>query len=184
MDKNKKIILGSSSVFRKNLLERLNIEFDSISPNINEDRLKGESAKKISNSNSNSIIICSDVCAVCDDKVLGKPGTKENAAKILSFISEKKIVFYNGTCIFDTVANKTYQKLFTYEILINKLNKKNIETYINKFNPIHSTAAFKYESGKEFLVKKLTTDEPDLTGLIGLPLYYVKDIIELIKDNN
>jgi septum formation protein len=196
MDKNKKIILGSSSVFRKNLLERLNIEFDSISPNINEDRLKGESgkdmaprlanlkAKKISNSNSNSIIICSDVCAVCDDKVLGKPGTKENAAKILSFISEKKIVFYNGTCIFDTVANKTYQKLFTYEILINKLNKKNIETYINKFNPIHSTAAFKYESGREFLVKKLTTDEPDLTGLIGLPLYYVKDIIELIKDNN
>ena len=67
---------------------------------------------------------------------------------------------------------------------INKLNKKDIETYINKFNPIHSTAAFKYESGKDFLVRKLITDEPDLTGLIGLPLYYVKDIIKLIKDNS
>ena len=104
--------------------------------------------------------------------------------KFFLLFQKREIIFYNGTCIFDTIANKTYQKLFTYEILINKLNKKDIETYINKFNPIHSTAAFKYESGKEFLVKKLTTDEPDLTGLIGLPLYYVKDIIELIKDNS
>lgn len=196
MDKNKKIILGSSSVFRKNLLEQLNIEFDSISPNINEDRLKDESgkdmaqrlaslkAKKLSKSISNAIIICSDVCAVCDNRVLGKPKTKENASKILSFISEKEIIFYNGTCILDTKNSKMYQKLFTYEILINKLNKKDIKSYIDHFNPIHSTAAFKYESGKEFLVKKLITKEPDLTGLIGLPLYYVKDIIKFIKDNN
>ena len=105
MDKNKKIILGSSSVFRKNLLERLNIEFDSISPNINEDRLKGESgkdmaprlanlkAKKISNSNSNSIIICSDVCAVCDDKVLGKPGTKKMLQKFFLLFQKRKLYF-------------------------------------------------------------------------------------------
>ena len=94
-----KVILASSSVFRKQLLSKLQIPFKCISPNIDESRQKGESvtnyvkrlsiqkASKIANSHAGCIVIGSDEVADLNNKILGKPLTKSNAVKQLKMIS-------------------------------------------------------------------------------------------------
>ena len=126
----KKIILGSSSKFRESLLNTLNIEFESISPNIDESRLSNENprdmalrlaiekAKKISSQNSNTIIISSDACAYCDGKILGKPITKDRAIEYLNFISQKIIYFYTSICVMDSSSQNYEIDCAQYEIKI------------------------------------------------------------------
>ena len=104
--KKKKIILGSSSKFRKSLLKTLDIDFICISPEIDESRLKDEEpkdmalrlsiqkAKKVSLIENNALIISSDSCASCEGRVLGKPLSKIKAIKYLEYISGKNIFFY------------------------------------------------------------------------------------------
>ena len=107
-----KIILASSSVYRRELLKRIVSDFESISPDIDENprenespvkmalRLSEEKAKKIAESSvSNSIIIGCDQTAVVENIILQKPMTYENAFKQLQFLSGKVIKFYSGFCV-------------------------------------------------------------------------------------
>ena len=106
--KKKRLILASSSVYRKILLGSIRADFECISPNIDETRkseekaqemvirLAIEKAEKISEHNKNAIIIASDTCAYCDSKILGKPLKKDIAIEYLKFISGKKIFFLYG----------------------------------------------------------------------------------------
>ena len=112
--KKKKIILGSSSKFRKSLLKTLDIDFVCISPEIDESRLPEEGprdmvlrlaiekAKKISLLENNSLIISSDSCASCDGRILGKPLSEIKAVEHLEYISGKIIVFYTGICVLNS----------------------------------------------------------------------------------
>ena len=178
--KKKRIILGSSSIFRKNLLKTLNIDFESISPDIDESIIKGESAeemvmrlainkaKKISTATTNSLIISSDATAICKNTILGKPLTINKAKEILNFISGNSVKFMTA--------------ISEYVIQIQNLSNNNIEQYIKDTNPLYSTAAFKYEDGKDLLVKNIETVENDMSGLIGLPLEKVKSYIDIMSD--
>ena len=93
-----KVILASSSVFRKQLLSKLQIPFKCISPDIDESRKKGESvpnyvkrlsiqkALKVAETNTGCVIIGSDEVADLNNKILGKPITKTNAVKQLKMV--------------------------------------------------------------------------------------------------
>ena len=178
----KKIILGSSSKFRKSLLNTLNIEFECVSPNIDETRLPNEEpkdmairlaiekAKKVSSEHRNAIIISSDACAYCDGRILGKPITEENAIKYLKFISEKTIYFCTSICVMDSSEQHYEIDHAEYKIKIKKLSQENIINYVRSHNPLNSSAAFRYEVAKDILVEKFIDTEDDITGLIGLPL--------------
>ena len=105
-----KVILASSSVFRKQLLSKLGIPFKCISPDIDESRKKGESvpnyvkrlsiqkALKVAETNAGSIVIGSDEVADLNNKILGKPMTKTNAVRQLKMVSGNKVVFRTGLC--------------------------------------------------------------------------------------
>ena len=107
-----KVILASSSVFRKQLLSKLQIPFKCISPNIDESRQKGESvtdyvkrlsiqkALRVADSHTGCVVIGSDEVADLNNKILGKPLTKSNAVKQLKMISGNKVVF--RTCLLYT----------------------------------------------------------------------------------
>ena len=192
--KKKRIILGSSSIFRKNLLKTLNIDFESISPDIDESIIKGESAeemvmrlainkaKKISTATTNSLIISSDATAICKNTILGKPLTINKAREILNFISGNSVKFMTALCVMDSDSRKYKSSISEYVIQIQNLSNNNIEQYIKDTNPLYSTAAFKYEDGKDLLVKNIETVENDMSGLIGLPLEKVKSYIDIMSD--
>ena len=191
--KKKRLILASSSVYRKILLSSIRADFECISPNIDETRkseekaqdmvirLAIEKAEKISEHNKNAIIIASDTCAYCDSKILGKPLKKDIAIEYLKFISGKKIFFYTGLCVLDT-DNMNYQtEIAEYEIKIKKLMQKEIFDYIEKHNPLNSSAAFRYEVAKDILIEEFEDKEKDLSGLIGLPLVKLQKILDSQK---
>tara|TARA_Y200000002_G_C22538549_1_gene602909 strand:- start:255 stop:839 length:585 start_codon:yes stop_codon:yes gene_type:complete len=191
----KKIILGSSSKFRESLLNTLNIEFESISPNIDESRLSNENprdmalrlaiekAKKISSQNSNTIIISSDACAYCDGKILGKPITKDRAIEYLNFISQKIIYFYTSICVMDSSSQNYEIDCAQYEIKIKKLSNEKILEYVKLHKPFQSSAAFRYEVAKDTLIEKFIDKEDDISGLIGLPLKKLQKMLRKFEVN-
>ena len=188
--KKKRIILGSSSKFRKSLLNTLNLDFTCISPDINESRLPNEKpkdmalrlsinkAKKICNSEKNAYVIGSDACASCEDKILGKPMKKNIAIEYLNFISGKTIIFYTGVCVMDSDTFDYKTHISKYVIKVKKLNDKQILDYIEKYKPYFSSAAFRYEVAKDLLIEEFIDKENDITGLIGLPLKKLQKILE------
>jgi len=188
--KKKKIILGSSSKFRKSLLKTLDIEFACISPEIDESRLPEEEprdmvlrlaiekAKKISLSENNSLIISSDSCASCEGRILGKPLSEIKAVEYLEYISGKIIIFYTGVCVLNSELMDFKTDIVKYKIKIKKLSSKDILDYVKKHNPINSSAAFRYEVAKDILIEEFIDTENDISGLIGLPLKKLKVILD------
>jgi len=176
----KKIILASSSIHRKKLLKQLKINFQAISPNIDETRKKNESintfvkrlsvekATKVANKVSNSIVIGSDEVAVVGNKILGKPGTIQNARKQLKFISGKDVVFKTGMCVIDTNSMKKFTCIVHYKIKMKKLNNTQVNNYIKKEDMLNCAAGIKIEGLAISLIEKTTGYDP--TSIIGLPL--------------
>ena len=176
----KKIILASSSKHRRKLLKQLHLKFTSESPNINENRLKNEKvddfvkrlsyekALKVAQNHANSIIIGSDEIALVNNKILGKPLSKNNAIKQLKLISNKEVVFKTGLCVIDSSTYKKYIGLVNYKIKMKKLTTNEILSYIEKENILNCAASIKIEGLAISLVDRTSGSDP--TSIIGLPL--------------
>ncbi len=175
-----RIILASSSPYRKELLERLQLEFSTESPNIDEECLEGESieqyvarlaetkTKHVATSYSNAIVIGSDQALECDGKILGKPGTYENAKQQLMAMSNKTLSFYTGLCVFDSSTDKSEKDVIIYRVSFRKLEEQEIEDYLLKEQPYNCAGSFMSERLGVSLMSKMEGEDP--TALIGLPL--------------
>lgn len=173
------IVLGSTSPFRKVLLEKLNIPFKCAKPNIDEsplaqetpqqlvERLALEKAQAIKNF-PNALIIGFDQVAVCEDEILGKPHNYENAVKQLTKFSGKAITFYTGLCVLDSATGNTHSLVEPFIVHFNTLSQNDIEQYIKAEEPYNCAGSFKSEGLGICLFKKLEGDDPN--SLIGLPL--------------
>ena len=114
------LILASTSPFRKALLEKLGVPFDTHSPEIDETVLENESpeqqverlsiakAKAIADSLENGLVIGSDQVAVIDNKILGKPGNHKNAVKQLLQASGKTVTFFTGLCLYNAATSRCH----------------------------------------------------------------------------
>lgn len=175
-----KIILASTSVFRKNLLEKLQIPFDTAKPEIDEtplqnesvtemvDRLSLKKAQKIAEQNPNAIIIASDQSACLDGIPLGKPGNYENATQQLSSFSGKHIDFFTGLVLIDTRSNQTLQTRDTTKVFFRQLSDEMIHNYLVMEEPYQCAGSFKSEGLGITLFEKIESKDPN--ALIGLPL--------------
>jgi len=176
----RKIILASSSIHRKKLLQQIKLNFTAISPDIDESRNKNEpvnkfvkrlsieKAMKIAMLKRNSIVIGSDEIAVVDNKILGKPLTKKNARKQLNLISGKKVIFKTGICVIDTNTMKKLSSVVNYSIKMRKISKNTINNYIDKEDMLNCAASIRIEGLAISLIEKATGEDP--TSVIGLPL--------------
>ena len=176
----RKIILASSSIHRKKLLQQIKLNFTAISPDIDESRNKNEpvnkfvkrlsieKAMKIAMLKKNSIVIGSDEIAVVDNKILGKPLTKKNARKQLNLISGKKVIFKTGICVIDTNTMKKLSSVVNYSIKMRKISKNTINNYIDKEEMLNCAASIRIEGLAISLIEKATGEDP--TSVIGLPL--------------
>ena len=187
-----KLILGSTSPFRKELLERLQIEFSCASPDVDETPIEGESienmvmrlselkadaiAEQIKNDDKDALIIGSDQSAVLNGKPLTKPGNFENAVKQLTAASGQRIVFQTGLCLLNTRTSKKQTICEPYTVVFKKLSAKTIERYLKKEEPYNCAGSFKSEGLGIALFEKFEGEDPN--SLIGLPLIRLVGMLE------
>ena len=178
--KVQKIILASSSPYRKELLKRLDIAFTTISPEVNERyfqdelisdyvlRLAKTKAESIVPKNNNSLIIAADQALQCNKKILGKPGNYNKAKEQLIFMSNRSLTFYTGLCLINTETKIIEEDVVSFRVDFRKLTESEIENYLVKEKPYDCVGSFKSEKLGISLLKKMNGDDP--TALIGLPL--------------
>ena len=184
----KKLVLASSSPYRKELLSRLHLPFETCSPDIDEtpladespralvQRLSVEKAKAVANQFPNSVIISGDQVAVCKNTILGKPGDKETAIKQLQFISGTAVVFETGLCVYQTDNNEHEYRLIPTTVNFRALSEEMIAHYIEKEPAFNCAGSFKSEGFGISLTNSIQNDDP--TALIGLPLIHLTQMLE------
>ena len=182
-----KVILASSSKFRKQLLDKLNISFKCISPDIDEKRLNNEAVKdyvkrlsiekasKIACSNQKSIIIGSDEVADLKGKIIGKPITKKNAKKQLRMLSGNKVVFRTGLCVLNSETGKYYASVSNYNIFFKDLDDNIINKYLENDDVLNCAASIRIEGLAINLVRKMNGADP--SSIMGLPLIKLIDYL-------
>ena len=182
------IVLASSSKHRKKLLQQLKVKFKTISPNIDETRLKGEDtsryvrrlsiekALRIAHDCKESIVIGSDEVAVVGNKILGKPLTRAKAIKQLKMISGKEVVFKTGLCVVNSETFVKYTTVVNYKIQVKKLSQQEIKSYLLKEDVLSCAGSIKLEGLAIAIVTKATGNDP--TSVIGLPLIKLREFLE------
>lgn len=175
-----KILLASSSLYRRQLLQKLGICFEWQSPNIDESqksdenpanlvrRLAETKARHLASTFSGYLIIGSDQVATIDNQIIGKPHTHEAAFSQLSNFSQREVMFMTGLCLFNPAANRIQTSVETYKVKFRKLTDAQIENYLHRDQPYDCAGSFKSEGLGICLFEKLEGDDPNT--LIGLPL--------------
>ena len=186
----KTLVLGSTSPFRKSILEKLNLPFECAKPNIDEtaltnetpqalvERLAIEKAKAVANQFPDALIIGSDQVAVCDGEILGKPHNFDNGVKQLTKFSNKSVTFFTGLCVYNSATNETTALIEPFIVHFNTLSQSDIENYLHAEQPYNCAGSFKSEGLGICLFKKLEGGDPN--SLIGLPLI---KLVELLKQH-
>jgi MAF protein len=186
------LLLASSSAYRKQLLEKLQLPFTCASPNIDESiqldesphnyvqRLAIEKAKALKDDFPNHIIIGSDQCAVLDangeQQVLGKPHTVENAIQQLSQASGQSVTFLTGLCVYNSATQQEISLVEPFIVHFRNLTLPQIERYIDQEKPLDCAGSFKSEGLGIRLFSALEGRDPN--SLIGLPLIALVDLLE------
>jgi len=186
------LLLASSSIYRQQLLEKLQLPFSMASPDIDESlrahedprdyvqRLAIEKAKALANDYPNHIIIGSDQCAVLEvdgqQVILGKPHTVENALKQLSQASGKQVNFLTGLCVFNSQTQQEVSLVEPFTVHFRTLTQAQIERYIEQESPLDCAGSFKSEGLGIRLFSALEGRDPN--SLIGLPLIALVDLLE------
>ena len=182
------IILGSTSPYRKELLGRLGLAFESAAPDIDETRLTDEmpqalvarlaeeKAKAVAENYADSLIIGSDQVAVLNNEVLGKPGNHEKAASQLEKASGETVTFYTGLCLYNTATKNLQLDVVPFNVVFRKLTRDQIEQYLKAEQPYNCAGSFKSEGLGVVLFERLEGEDP--SALIGLPLIRLCRMLE------
>ena len=182
------IVLASTSPFRKELLDKLQLVFSTAKSNVDETPLPNETAielterlaiakaKAVAPQFPDALIIGSDQVALNGDTILGKPHTHENATKQLQQASGKCVTFYTGLCLYNASTGKTYSMVEPYEVHFRNLSEQLIERYLIKEKPYKCAGSFKSEALGICLFSKLSGKDPN--SLIGLPLISLIEMLE------
>ena len=182
-----KLLLASGSPYRKQLLERLELEFSCQAPDIDETPQPGETAKalalRLSEAKAqtltedypNHLIIASDQAAQLGQAILGKPGTHQRAIEQLMACSNQAVTFYTGLCLLNTKTGKQQLACIPFTVHFRQLNRQQIENYIKKEEPLDCAGSFKCEGLGITLFTKMSGDDPN--SLTGLPLIRLTDML-------
>ena len=182
------IVLGSSSPFRKMLLERLMVPFETANPDIDEtakagetpielvERLAIEKAQAVAPLYPNSLIIGSDQVALHGDEVVGKPHTHERAVEQLRSASGKQITLYTGLALINSETGSVQSEVIPFTVHFKTLSEQVIESYLRKEEPYNCAGSVKSEGLGIALFERFDGDDPN--ALIGLPLIRLVAMLE------
>ncbi len=174
------IILASSSAYRRALLSRLRIPFETLASGVDETRRAGESgsemvtrlaqlkAQAVGARRANALIIGCDQCAVHDGTILGKPGNFENAFRQLREVAGDSVRFHTGLCLLNGASGESQVDIVSIDVRFRSLSDDQIRFYLRKEAPYQCAGSFMSEGLGIALVERIDGGDP--TALIGLPL--------------
>ncbi|WP_455198921.1 Maf family protein [Kaarinaea lacus] len=174
------LVLASTSPYRRELLQRLGLSFETISPNIDETaspdetpeqlvkRLAESKARAVAFDYPDSLIIGSDQVAVLNGDILGKPGNHENALEQLGNASGQEVIFLTGLCLLNTGSGNCQLAVEEFSVVFRKLSQEQIENYLQREKPYDCAGSFKSEGLGIALFEKMQGNDPN--ALIGLPM--------------
>lgn len=182
-----KLILASTSPYRRELLSRLGVPFDVAAPGTEEGRRPGEDPKAmvarlarekaaaVAAKNDRGLVIGSDQCAVLGDIVLGKPGSYDKAVSQIAAASGHSVRFLTAVCLHDAVSGQVREALDETVVKFRKLDDVEIRRYVDREQPLDCAGSFKSEGLGITLFERIENRDP--TALMGLPLIALSGLL-------
>ena len=181
------VVLASTSPFRRELLARLQIPFETTAPETDESALPGEApaataqrlaetkARAVVQRYPDALIIGSDQVAANGSERFGKPGTRENAIAQLRLMRRKEVVFHTGLCLLNSATGRAQVCCVDTHVGFRDLTDAEIESYLVKEDALNCAGSAKSEGLGISLLGYLRGDDPN--ALIGLPLIALCDML-------
>ncbi len=181
------LVLGSSSIYRRELLARLEIPFETANPAIDESalpdelppatalRLATEKAHAVARQFPDALIITADQVAVLDGIHLGKPLNHANATRQLRQMRGKEVVFHTALCLLNSHSGNLQSRAVPCAVQFRQLSDGQIERYLAKEQPYHCAGSAKSEGLGIALIECITGEDPN--ALIGLPLIALVEML-------
>jgi septum formation protein len=185
---NPPLVLASTSIYRRELLAKLQIPFEVAAPDVDETPEVGESpvdtairlaeakARKVAPLFPGSLIIGSDQVAVLGGSQIGKPLTHDNAVKQLRALRGRQAVFHTAIALYDSRKDTLQRRLVPTAVRFRELTDAQIENYLQKEQPYHCAGSAKAEGLGIALIAEI--DGADPNALIGLPLIALVDMLK------
>lgn len=176
----RQLVLGSTSAYRRQLLERLRISFVVAAPDVDETPLVGEAprhlaerlalakARAVAQSFPNAVVIGSDQVADLNGQPLGKPGNHERAVKQLHLMRGQTVVFQTAVSVVCLESGFEDTQVAAVQVTFRDLDDGEIENYLRLEQPYDCAGSAKSEGLGIALLSAIESDDP--TALIGLPL--------------
>lgn len=184
------LILASSSAYRRELLSRLRLPFDVISPDIDEAPLPGETppdtalrlaaakAEAVARQAGGALVIGSDQVATLDGLHIGKPGNHANALAQLQRMRGSEVVFHTAVCLLDSrphAPQRLQIKNVQTRVRLRQLPDAELDAYLHIEQPYDCAGSAKNEGLGIALIEQIASDDP--TALTGLPLIAVTGML-------
>ena len=175
-----KLVLASTSAYRRELLQRFGLPFEVARPDVDESPLPGETpqataerlavekARAVAGQFDDALIIGSDQVAHMGDTRFGKPGTVERAIAQLQSMSGRTVVFHTALAVLNTRSGRVQLDAVPTEVRFRRLTDDEIVRYVNKERPLDCAGSAKSEGLGITLLDALAGDDPN--ALVGLPL--------------
>ena len=182
------LVLASTSPFRRELLQKLQLAFTTDSPDIDESRHDGETpeqlvarlaeekAMAVAARQPDSLIIGSDQVAVIDGEILGKPGNHDKAVAQLKTASGRRVTFLTGLCLYNSATGDSQVEVVPFGVVFRELSESQIENYLQAEQPYNCAGSFRSEAMGIALFERLEGEDPNT--LIGLPLIRLVRMLE------
>ena len=188
MGNPRRLVLASTSRYRKELLGRLGVPFDVATPSADERPLGNEApeqtalrlaslkAQSVRAAHRDALIIGSDQVATSGGRTLGKPGDHASAVRQLRSISGKMADFHTALALLDAASGTMQTRVVPCRVHFRTLDDGRIERYLQKEKPYDCAGSAKAEGLGIALIARIETEDP--TSLIGLPLIALTEMLE------
>lgn len=175
-----KIVLASTSTYRRELLQRFGLPFETARPDIDEsplpdespaataERLAEQKARAVAAAHPDALIIGSDQVAHMGETRFGKPGTVERAVAQLQTMSGRTVIFHTALALLNTRSGRIQVDAVPTQVRFRTLSDEEIVRYVNKELPLDCAGSAKSEGLGITLLDALSGDDPN--ALVGLPL--------------
>ncbi len=188
-----KIVLASTSPFRRELLTRLGLPFEIADPAVDEASMSGETpeatalrlseekARAVASRFPDALIIGSDQVACLDGQIFGKPGNHENAVRQLQTMRGRSVNFFTGLCLFNARTGVAHVRGVPTLVTFRDISDAEIENYLRKEQPYNCAGSAKSEGLGIAVIARMDGEDPN--ALIGLPLIALCDLFKIENVN-
>jgi septum formation protein len=177
---NPRLVLASTSRYRKDLLARLGLPFDVMAPGVDEAPLPAErpgataarlaeaKARTVAQAIGTGLVIGSDQVADLGGRAIGKPADRRDAVRLLEALSGRTVVFHTAVALVNAATGRIQRDRVDVASTFRPLPRHEIEAYVDREQPLDCAGAVKSEALGIVLFDRIASDDP--TALIGLPL--------------